>query len=754
MSKNKKNRNNNTTASQPTASSRTNTVEVNYDENTLETLIMVNGKTFDTSRINGKEVADWAYPFMMRKVRWNGFYDEMVQALGGQKAFDLVFEGSEEALAELKEAWENAPVNIISGGNSDSVVTITYDENNLTTEITVNGQSFDTSRINGEEIADWVYPFMMRKVKWQGIFDELAKAIGSQEYTIQFSGSNAAMNELMEECPETVSITMIKKSSSKSSDDQPDAAKDMMKEAHRLFSNNQEEKAIEICHKVIDQYDYSHAYFMLGGAYRDGKGAPQNSQKAIKFYTCAFDRGLYLAADLIGLIYKFEKNDLKEAVKWYKKGAEKGDRLCQCDLAECYLMGYGVEENDYEAFKWYKESAEQGYALAQAGIGKCYYNGWGTEVDYNQAVKWYKASADQGNDDGQYGLAVCYIYGDGVAQDEQYAVELLTLAAEQGHAIAQARLGDFYYYGDENDDYEAFKWYKKSAEQGNRNAQYGLSRCYMTGEGTRKNEYEGIKWLQKSAEQGYAKAENSLGSYFMYGIGVQKDIREALTLYKSAAEKGNTDAMVNLAMFFLDQDDEKENELGFEYAMEAAENDHAYGMYLIALCYGSGIGVREDQEKAFEYCEMGAKAGDVDAVCMLADFFADNSDENVVEVDYREALNLYELATEIDEGCGYAYYKIGLIYYFGFGVRKDEEAGMEYIRKAADLDEDYAIDFLDNLYEEQEKIRRYEQRNGAVDDLLDLAGMIPGVSEFTSAIKVGKKFGEKLTEGFFKFFGN
>ena len=78
------------------------------------TEITVDGQSFDTSRINGKEIADWAYPFMMRKIKWNGFYDEMVEALGGEKSFDLIFDGSEDDLNELKEAWEDAPVNIIS----------------------------------------------------------------------------------------------------------------------------------------------------------------------------------------------------------------------------------------------------------------------------------------------------------------------------------------------------------------------------------------------------------------------------------------------------------------------------------------------------------------------------------------------------------------------------------------------------------------------------------------------------------------
>lgn len=181
------------------------TVKVTYNADTLETTIVVDGKNFDTSRINGKEIADWAYPFMVRKVRWDGFYDEMVNALGGEKAFDLVFEGAEEALAELKEAWEDAPVNVVSGEQGNTV-SIAYDADARTTEITVNGQPFDTSRINGKEIEDWVYPFMMRKVKWDGIFDELKAALGTEEYEILFSGTRAAMKVLMEECPETVAI--------------------------------------------------------------------------------------------------------------------------------------------------------------------------------------------------------------------------------------------------------------------------------------------------------------------------------------------------------------------------------------------------------------------------------------------------------------------------------------------------------------------------------------------------------------------
>ena len=51
-------------------------VKVEYDATKPETKITADGKEFDTSRIKGKEIEDWAYPFMVRKVTWDGFYDE------------------------------------------------------------------------------------------------------------------------------------------------------------------------------------------------------------------------------------------------------------------------------------------------------------------------------------------------------------------------------------------------------------------------------------------------------------------------------------------------------------------------------------------------------------------------------------------------------------------------------------------------------------------------------------------------------
>ena len=54
---------------------------------------------------------------------------------------------------------------------------------------------------------------------------------------------------------------------------------------------------------------------------------------------------------------------------------------------------------------------------------------------------------------------------------------------------------------------EAFKWYKKSAEQGDKFSQYWLGNMYYYGEGVVANNEEAYKWYKKAAEQGLEIAQ-------------------------------------------------------------------------------------------------------------------------------------------------------------------------------------------------------------------------------------------------------
>ena len=51
---------------------------------------------------------------------------------------------------------------------------------------------------------------------------------------------------------------------------------------------------------------------------------------------------------------------------------------------------------------------------------------------------------------------------------------------------------------------------KKSAEEGQAEAQYFLGLIYFIGKGVDRDKQEALKWFRKAAEQGHAKAKEDL----------------------------------------------------------------------------------------------------------------------------------------------------------------------------------------------------------------------------------------------------
>ncbi len=97
----------------------------------------------------------------------------------------------------------------------------------------------------------------------------------------------------------------------------------------------------------------------------------------------------------------YEKKDYAEAVKWYRKAAEQGDKDAQNSLGYMYKYGYGITQDYAEAVKWYRKATEQGDKYAQNNLGVMYQCGYGVTQDYAEAVKWYRKAAEQGDKDAQ-----------------------------------------------------------------------------------------------------------------------------------------------------------------------------------------------------------------------------------------------------------------------------------------------------------------------------------------------------------------
>ena len=187
-----------------------------------------------------------------------------------------------------------------------------------------------------------------------------------------------------------------------------------------------------------------------------------------------------------------------------KVGAE-----VEFERGRCFAKGDGVNKDMYEAVKWYRKAAERGYAPAQFSLGCCYHSGHGVDKNSAEAVKWIRKAAEQGIAVAQSYLAICYEQGDGVSMDKQESLKWYRKAADGGHAHSQYILGLCYWSGDGliQNSIEAEKWLVKAAEQGHVEAQYTLGKFYGLSDGGPRNTTEAIKWLRKASNQGHKGAK-------------------------------------------------------------------------------------------------------------------------------------------------------------------------------------------------------------------------------------------------------
>lgn len=130
-------------------------------------------------------------------------------------------------------------------------------------------------------------------------------------------------------------------------------------------------------------------------------------------------------------------------------------------------------------------------------------------------------------------------------KDYNNAVEWFRKSADQGDAEAQCKLGECYELGRGvgQDDREAVKWYHMAAEQGCIEGMYRLGELYVPSRGNKEhpNYYEGFKWYRMAAEQGHAGAQRMLGDFYRFWMGgvVEQDYRKAEKWYRMAADQGN-----------------------------------------------------------------------------------------------------------------------------------------------------------------------------------------------------------------------
>ena len=293
-----------------------------------------------------------------------------------------------------------------------------------------------------------------------------------------------------------------------------------------------------------------------------------------------------------------------KAYEWALKGAEKDDPWAQYVLGICYLYAYnnqtgygrGATKDEIElALKYLSKAAESGVAKAQAKLADLYLKGDKVQKDLNKAISLYEKATHE--------------------NDINVLVSLGKLYEEQGNYIKSYQ--NFLRAANQKDPYATFRLALHYAYSYNSQYDGGTSRADSL-----RNTQKGLRLLHKADSLGNANAPWYIGLFHQLGFGVNKDIGKAIEYYKKAAEKGVSFASRDLAVIYYEGKlVEKNNNLAFKYAKEAAENlkwgPMTSSMRLLSACYRAGLGTKRDDAKAKYWLEQAAKNKDTDAIEIL-----------------------------------------------------------------------------------------------------------------------------------------
>ena len=280
--------------------------------------------------------------------------------------------------------------------------------------------------------------------------------------------------------------------------------------------------------KALEQYKKAavkglvKAQSRIGDWYYRGDCVEQDCYEAFNWYLLAAVQGDAYSKYRLGYMYyhgEGVKRDFNEALKWFMEAAEQDYSYSQYWVGKMYDYGEGVEEDKAEALKWYIKAAEQRNDEALFRIGEMYYFGVGVKVDQKVAEQYLrKAYASNSYNQAAKRLLVSLYF-------EQF--DSLRNNANNGYVDAQLTLGFMYKegIGVSKRLKTAFNWYMSAAQQGNVEGEYNVGCMFKEGSGVKEDKaeaYEAFEWYRKSAEAGYYNARFALD----FSFGITKDSTE------------------------------------------------------------------------------------------------------------------------------------------------------------------------------------------------------------------------------------
>lgn len=131
--------------------------------------------------------------------------------------------------------------------------------------------------------------------------------------------------------------------------------------------------------------------------------------RGVQWLQTAFELGEDVdAAHALALLYEHGKRsvelDVVKAAEWLQRAAEAGHVEAMAELALCYELGCGVDQNDERALDWYMKAAEHGSLVAKYSVGEAFEEARGVPQSHEEACLWYYKAAMEGDEDAKTAL--------------------------------------------------------------------------------------------------------------------------------------------------------------------------------------------------------------------------------------------------------------------------------------------------------------------------------------------------------------
>lgn len=228
---------------------------------------------------------------------------------------------------------------------------------------------------------------------------------------------------------------------------------------------------------------------------------------------------------------------------------------------------------------------------------------------------------------------------------------------------------------------EATQAAKRSLELGNEAAKIELGEIQED----EKLMKEGFNALKKKVDSGDIHYANSLGYAYVFGVGTSLSIKEAMKYYEMAAKQNNAIGMTNLAELYIQENKLKKAK---PLLVKAAEKEYGYAQYLLAMNFFDLYS--ENNKEALHWLERAASNHEPEALYQLGVYYLEGD-----EADLAKAINYFQRAAELNHAD--AALELSYIYDEGISVEQDDDKALFFLKKAAELENQEAIDELASM---------------------------------------------------------